>query len=75
MDFFYKRKSKEINLLQAEAAHQRAKYKKLNKAFSKKKISKEESVIIYYTSDRNSSSISEAENPLDEYEKNPIAYD
>ena len=54
-----------MNLLEREPAHQRAKYlkyKKLNKAFAKKKTRKEETVIIYNTSDIDSSSISEAYN-------------
>ena len=70
----YKRKSREVNLLEKEAAHQRAKYlkyKKLNKYFAKKKTR----VILYDTSDRDSSSSSEAHNSRDEDEKTSIAYD
>ena len=52
--------------MQAEAAHQSAKYKNLNKYFSKKKNSKEETVILYDASDSNSSSISEVDNSLNE---------
>ena len=58
----YKNKFKELNLLEAEASHQRAKhlkYKKLNKYFAKKKTPKEETVIIDDTLDINSSSSSE----------------
>ena len=50
----YNKKFKKLNLLQAEAAHQRAKYKNQNKAFAKKKTPKEETIIIYDTLDRNS---------------------
>ena len=35
----HKRKFKELNLLQAEAAHQESKYENLNKAFTKRKTS------------------------------------
>ena len=68
----YKTKSREMNLLEREAAHQRAKYlkyKKLNKSFAKKKTRKEETVIIYYTSYINSSSSSKAHNYRDEDEE------
>ena len=41
----YKNNFKEINLFQAEPAHQKSKYEKLNKAFTKKNTSKEETVI------------------------------
>ena len=61
----YKNKFKDLNLLEREASHQRAKYpkyKKLNKAFAKKNTPKEETVIIYDTSDSNYSSSSEAHN-------------
>ena len=67
-----------MNHLEKEAAHQRAKYlkyKKLNKYFAKTKTHKEETFIIDYTSDSNSSSSSEAHNSCGEYEKTPIAYD
>ena len=66
---YYKKNFKELNLLEGEAAHQRAKYlkyKNINKAFAKKKTPKEETVILYYNSDRDSSSISEADNHPDE---------
>ena len=49
--------------------------KKLNKAFSKKKAPKEETVVLDDTLDRNSSSSSEADNYPDEDEKTSIAYD
>ena len=52
-----------MNLLEREATNQRAKdlkYKKLNKAFAKKKTPKEDNVSIYDSLDSNSSSISEA---------------
>ena len=37
----YKKKFKELNILQVEAAHQKSRYEKLNKAFTKRKTSKE----------------------------------
>ena len=40
----YKKNFKELNLLQAEAAHQKSKYEKLNKSFTKKKNSREENI-------------------------------
>ena len=61
-----------------EAAHQTAKYlkyKKLNKALSKKKTPKEETIILDDTLDINSSSSSESNHSPDEYEKTSIAYD
>ena len=71
----YKKKFKELNLLQAEAAHQRSKYKNLNKSFAKKKTPKEETVVLDDTLDINSSSRSEADNSPSEDEKTLIAYD
>ena len=74
----YKKKFKSLNLLEREAAHQRAKYlkyKKLNKAFSEKKTPKEETVILDDTSDSDSSSSSEDHNSPDEDDKASIAYD
>ena len=71
---YYKRKSRELNILEKEASHQRAKYlkyRKLNKAFSKKKTR----VILDDPSESNSSSSSEADNSPDEGEKISIAYD
>ena len=65
----FKKKSREVNLLEKQASHQRAKYlkyKKLNKAFSKKKPR-----VILEESDRNSSSSSEEENSSDEGRKTP----
>ena len=73
----YKKKFKEVNLVERKPAHQRAKYlkyKKLNKAFSNKKNPKEETVIIYDTLDSDSSSSSEAYNYHNEDEKSSIAY-
>ena len=55
---YYKKKAKELNILQAEDAHQKSKYEKLNKAFTKKNTPKEETVILDDTLDSNSSSIS-----------------
>ena len=46
----------------------------MNKAFTKKKISKEETVVLDDTLDRYSSYISESDNPLDEYGKTSISY-
>ena len=37
---YYKKKFKELNILQAEAAHQNSKYGNLNKSFTKKKTSR-----------------------------------
>ena len=74
----YKRNSKKVNILEKEAAHQRAKYlkyKKLNKAFAKKNTCKEETVILDDTLDSNSYSSSEAHNSCDEEKKTSIAYD
>ena len=74
----YKRKSREVNLLGKKAAHQRAKYlkyKKLNKAFAKKKTRKEETVILDDTLDIDSSSIIEDQNSRDEDEEASITYD
>ena len=67
----YKRKSREVNLLEKEASHQRAKnikYKKLNKAFYKKKTR----VILDDPSERDSSSSIQGDNSPDEGEKNPL---
>ena len=64
----YKRKSREVNLLKKEASHQRdkyLKYKKLNKALSKKKTP----VILDDPLEIYSSSSSEADNSPDEGEK------
>ena len=69
----FKKKSREVNLLEKQASHQRAKYlkhKKLNKAFSKKKTP-----VILEDSESNSSSSSEEENYSDEGDKNSITYD
>ena len=54
----YKKKFKELNLLQEEASHQKPKYEKLNKAFTKRKTYKEETVNISDSYDFNSSSSS-----------------
>ena len=70
----YMKNFKEINLLKAQADHQKSKNKKLNKAFSKKKTSKEENVILDDTLDSNYSSISEDENSTYEGEKTSIPY-
>ena len=67
-----------MNLLEREAAHQRAKYikyKNLNKLFAKKKTRKEETFILDDTSNGNSTSSSEAYNYHDEDQKSSITYD
>ena len=61
--------------MQAETAHQKSKYEKLNKDFTKKKNSKEGTVVLDDTLDSISSSRSESENSPDEYGKTSIAYD
>ena len=74
---YYRRKFKELNVLEKEASHQRAKYlkyKNRNKDFAEKKTPKEENIIIDDTLDSKSSSISEADNYPDKDEKNSIAY-
>ena len=63
--------------MEKEAFHHRAKYlkyKKLNKAFAKKKTRKEDTFILNDTSGSNSSSSSEAQNSRDENEEASIAY-
>ena len=63
-----------MNLLEREAAHQRAKYlkyKNLNKDIAKTKNPKEETVILDDTLDSKSSVISEAHNFYGEDEKYP----
>ena len=71
----YKNKSKELNLLQAEADHQKSKYEKLNKAFTKRKTSKEETVNTDKFWDRNSSPRNESKNSSTKNGKTSIAYD
>ena len=69
----FKKKSREVNLLEKQASHQRAKYlkyKNLNKVFSKKNTR-----VILEDSESDSSSSSEEENSSDEGEKNSITYD
>ena len=68
-----KKKSREVNLLENKASHQKAKYlkyKSLNKASSKKKTP-----VILYDSESDSSSSSEEENSFDEEEENSMTYD
>ena len=65
----FKNKSREVNLLEKQASHQRAnylKYKNLNKAFSKKNPR-----VIIEDSESNFSSISEEEIPLMKGRKTP----
>ena len=69
----YKRKSIEVNLLEKEAYHQRAKYLKynnINKAFSKKNTR----VILDDPLESNSSSSSEERNSSGEGEENSVTY-
>ena len=69
----FKKNSREVNLLEKQASHQREKYlkyKKLNKAFSKKKPR-----VILENSESDSSSSSEEENSSDKGEENSITYD
>ena len=69
----FKKNSREFNLLEKQASHQRAKYlkyKNLNKAFSKKKTP-----VILEESESNSSTSREEENSSDEGEENSITYD
>ena len=69
----FKKKSRGVNLLEKQASHQRAKYlkyKKLNKAFSKKKTP-----VVLEDSESDSYSSSEEENSSDEGEENSITYD
>ena len=63
--------------MQAEAAHQKSKYEKLNKAFTKRNTSKEETVKLADSSDRNYSSSSESKNssPKTGKKKTSITYD
>ena len=56
----YKKRFKELNLLQAEAAHKKSKYEKLNKYFIKRNTSKGETVVLYDSSDSDYSSSSES---------------
>ena len=68
-----KKKSREVNLPERQASHQRAnylKYKNLNKAFSKEKHH-----VILEDSESDSSSSSEEENSSDEGKENSITYD
>ena len=69
----FKKKSREVNLLEKKASQQKAKYlkyKSLHKASSKKKTP-----VILEDSERNSSSSSEEENSSDEGEENSMTYD
>ena len=63
--------------MQEEGANQKSKYENLNKAFTKSKTSKEETVNIAYSSDSNSSSISESNSfsPQNGKKKISITYD
>ena len=61
--------------MQAEAAHQKSKYEKLNKAFTKRENSKEEAVNIADSLDSNYSSSSESNNYSTKTGKISIAYD
>ena len=69
------KKFKELNLFQTEAAHQKYKYEKLNKAFTKRNTSKEETVNISDSLYIHSSSRRESNNPYSKTGKTSIAYD
>ena len=71
----YNKKFKELNLLQAEAAHQKSKYEKLNKDFTKRKTSKEDTVILDDSQDSKSSSRSESNHSSPETDKTSLTYD
>ena len=73
----YKKKFKELNLFQAEAAHQKSNYEKINKAFTKRKTSKKDTVNIADSSDSHSSSRRESNNyyPKAGKNKTSITYD
>ena len=72
-----KKKFKELNLLQAEASHQKSNYENLNKAFTKRKTYREETVNISDSSNINSSSSSESKffSPKNGKKKISITYD
>ena len=72
---YYKKKFKELSLFQEESAHQKSDYEKLNKDFTKRKTSEEETVVLYETSDSNYSYISESNNSSNETGKTSIAHD
>ena len=72
---YYKNNFKEINLLQAEAAHQTVKYDNLNKSFTKRNTSKEDTFNIADSSDINSSSSSDSNSSSPETGKLSITYD
>ena len=61
--------------MQAEAAHQKSKYEKLNKSFTNMKNSKEETIYLADSPDSESSSISESNNYSPKIRKTSIAYD
>ena len=70
---YFKKKSREINLLEKKASQKKEKYlkyKSLNKAYSKKKTP-----VILEDSESYSSSSSEEENSSDEGEENSMTYD
>ena len=73
----YRNKSKELNIFQAEAVHQKSKYEKISKAFNKRKTSKEDTVKLADSSDSNYSSRSESNNysPKTGKKKTSITYD
>ena len=57
----YKKKFIEINILQSEDFHQRSKYEKLNKTFTKINTYEEDTVNLASSSDTNSKSSSSSE--------------
>ena len=71
----YNNNIKELNLLQAEAAHQKSKHEKLNKDFTKRNTSNDDTVNIADSPDINSSYRSESNNPYTKTGRNSITYD
>ena len=61
--------------MQVEAAHQKSKCENINKAFTKRKTSKEETVVLSDSYDSNSLSRSESNNSSPETGKTSIFYD
>ena len=70
----YKKKFKELNIFQVEAAHQKYRYEKLSKDLTKKKTSNEDNVVLYDSLDSDSSSSSSSDNSFNEFGKTLIGY-
>ena len=71
----YKKKFKELNLLKAKSSQQKSKYEKYKQIFCQEEDFQGGDCHSIWHFGRNSSSISEADNSPDEYEKTSIAYD